>query len=70
MKIFLFFMTFLLKTMIVGSCSNHSAEAVLTCTHNLCFGSKIKKLGIPQFYYIKVGFKGVFISRTCFPNVK
>ena len=23
---------------------------------------------IPQFYYIKVGFKGVFIPRTCFPD--
>ena len=23
---------------------------------------------IPHFYYIKVGFKGVFISRTCFPD--
>ena len=21
-----------------------------------------------QFYYIKVGFKGVFIARTCFPH--
>ena len=33
-------------------------EAVLTSTHNLCFGAKITKIGIPQFYYIKVGFKG------------
>ena len=24
---------------------------------------------IPQFCYIKVGFKGVYISRTCFPDV-
>ena len=23
---------------------------------------------IPQFYYMKVGFKGVFITRTCFPG--
>ena len=22
-------------------------EAVLTCTHNLCFGAKISKIGIP-----------------------
>ena len=38
-------------------------------THNLCFGVKIRKMGIPripQFYYIKVGFKGVFSTRTCF----
>ena len=31
-------------------------------THNLCFRAKIRK---PQFYYIKVGRKGVFITRTC-----
>ena len=24
-----------------------SAEAVLTSTHNLCFGAKIRKIGIP-----------------------
>ena len=24
---------------------------------------------IPQFFYIKVGFKGVYISRTCFLDV-
>ena len=24
---------------------------------------------LPQFYYIKVGFTGVFIARTCFPDV-
>ena len=24
---------------------------------------------IPQFCYIKVGFKGVFIAQTCFPDV-
>ena len=23
----------------------------------------------PQFFYIKVGFKGVIIARTCFPDV-
>ena len=44
-------------------------EAVLTCTHNLCFGVKIRKIGmpcIPQFCCIKVGFSGVNITRTCF----
>ena len=25
---------------------------------------------VPQFCYIKVGFKGVYITRTCFPDVK
>ena len=24
---------------------------------------------IPQVYYIKVGFKGVYIIRTCYPDV-
>ena len=45
---------------------------VLTSTHNLCFGAKIRKNVYPckpQFYYIKVGCKGVFITRTCFRDV-
>ena len=33
-------------------------EAVLSSTHNLCFGSKLRKIGIPLFYFINVGFKG------------
>ena len=35
--------------------------AVLTSTHNLCFGSEIRKIGIPckpQYFYIKLGLKG------------
>ena len=36
------------------------------------FWSKNKKNrytpAYPQFYYIKVGYTGVFISRTCFPD--
>ena len=36
------------------------------------FSSKNKKKYvypcIPQFCYIKVGFKGVYMSRTCFPD--
>ena len=39
----------------------------------LMFWSKNKKNRyypcIPQFYYIKVGFKWVFIAWTCFPDV-
>ena len=38
-------------------------------THNLCFRAKISKNVYPynpQFYYIKVGCKGVFVTRTCF----
>ena len=51
---------------------NIDCEAILTSTHKLCFGAKIRKKiypCIPQFYYIKVGLKGVFIARTCFPDV-
>ena len=43
-------------------------EAVLTSTHDLCFRAKVRKNVYPckpQFYYIKVGCKGVFITRTC-----
>ena len=37
-------------------------------THNLCFRAKIRKNVYPckpQFYYIKVGCKGVVITRAC-----
>ena len=33
--------------------------------------AKIRKIGIPQqnqFYFIKVGYKGGYITRTCFRN--
>ena len=33
-------------------------------------GAKIRKIGKPQFFYIKVGFKGVFIAGACFPDEK
>ena len=51
---------------------NTDCEAVLTSTKNLCFRAKIRKIGISQHtpvFYIKVGFKGVYIARTCFPDV-
>ena len=55
------FLIFLFKTLIVGICKNllEPREAVLTCTHNLCFGLRIQKFVYPckrQFYFIKVGF--------------
>ena len=57
------FFLFLLKTLIVGTRKN----PVLTSTHNLCFRAKIgKSISVSQFYYIKVGCKGVFVTRTCF----
>ena len=39
-----------------GGSKNRLGEVVLTCTHSLCFGAKIRKIGIPQFCYIKVGY--------------
>ena len=41
-------------------------------THNLCFRAKIRKKiypCTPQFHYIKVGCKGVFITRICLHDV-
>ena len=49
------------------------AEAVLTSTHNLCFGAKIRKIGIPLHTPVllyKSGIQGVHITRTCFPDDK
>ena len=50
------------------------AEAVLTSTHNLCFRVKITKKNVypckPQFSDIKVGCKGVFITRICFHDAE
>ena len=55
----------LLKKYIVGTHQNHNGEAVLMITYNLCFRAKIRKTNVypckPQFYYMKVGFKGVKI---------
>ena len=31
----------------MGACKNRLGEAVLTSTQNLCFGAKIRKIGIP-----------------------
>ena len=45
---------------------------VITSTHNLCFGAKIRKISIPLqtpvFICIKAGFKRVYFSWTCFPD--
>ena len=52
---------------------NEPPHAVLKSTHHLCFGSKIRKIGIPLHtpvlpYYIELGFKWVFIAQTSFPD--
>ena len=46
---------------------------VLMSTYNLCLRAKKRKTLYPykpQFYYIEVGCKGVYITQTCYPNVK
>ena len=42
-------------------------------THNICFRAKIRKNKYPckpQYYYVKVGCKGVYITRTCLHDVQ
>ena len=49
----------------------YTLEPVQTSTHDLCFRAKIGKNEYPykpQFYNIKVGCKGVFITRTCYAD--
>ena len=43
-------------------------EAVLTSTHNLCFGAKIRKMGVPLHTPVLLYKSGVYITRTCFPE--
>ena len=62
------FFLFWLKTYIVGTRKKRLGEAVLTSAHNLCFEAKIRK-GIPPHTPVllyKMGFKGVYITRTSF----
>ena len=56
---------------IVDTRYNRLDEAVLRDTNNLCFGAKIRKIGIPLHTPVllyKVGFMWVYISRVCFPD--
>ena len=65
-KILIFFI-FLLKTEIVGTRWNRLCEeAVLTSTHNLCNKNNVYPCKL-QFYFIKVGLKGVSIMWGIFP---
>ena len=67
----LIFSKFMLKTLIVGTPYNRLGEGVLMSTRNLCFGSKIK-IGTPLYTPVliyRTGVSGVYISRTCFPDV-
>ena len=59
-KIVIFFLSF---------AQNIDCGDTLEPPHNLCFEAKIRKIVYtckPQFYYIKVGCNGVFVTRTCF----
>ena len=43
-------------------------------THNLCFGAKIRKIGLPLHTLVLLHetgvtwYNGVFITQTCFPD--
>ena len=53
-----------------------SFAQIIDCEYSLepprSFGAKIKKLGIPLqspiFFYRNMGFKGVYLTWTCFPD--
>ena len=55
------------EKLLTGTLSLNTNE-VLTSTQNICFGTKIRKIDIPLFCYIKVGFKGGYMPRTCNPD--
>ena len=48
-----------------GRTPDHGHPISSPCEPN---GSGELKIGIPQFCYIKVGYKGVYITWTCFPD--
>ena len=72
--------TLMQYTAIFHSCKNVHFQMkivkiffIFASTHNQCFGAKIRKNvypSKPQFYYIKVGCKGMFVTRTCFRDGK
>ena len=59
---------FMLKKSIVGAHLNRLAEAVLKDPQSVFWMEKGVNPCIPQFYYIKVGFKGVYIPWIHFPD--
>ena len=56
----------------VGTRQNLLAQAILSSTHNVCFGSKIRKIGMslqtPVFLYKGGVEEGIHF--TCFPDKK
>ena len=58
----------MLQTLIVSTCEKRLGEAVLTSSHNLCFGALVYACK-PQIYYINVGYTGMYISWTCFQEI-
>ena len=65
--VYLFFL-FLLQDIDCG----YSLEPPLKFTHTLCFGAKLRQIGIPcilQVCYLDVGFKKVYSTRTCFRDI-
>ena len=55
----------------MGTRLNRLAEAILTSAHNLCFGAKIRFLGIPlqtPFFLCKSGVYMGILTWTCYPD--
>ena len=53
--------------------TRYNRLTVLMSIHNQCFRAKRRNNvypGKPQFYYKKVGCKGVFVTRTCFHDAR
>ena len=56
----------------IDNLSDSSCSTIIPGSDNLCFWAEIKNNVFsckPQFYYIKVGFKGVNIIKACFCDV-
>ena len=53
---------FLIQNMICGYSPEPPREAVLTSTQNVCFGSKLRTIGIPQYTPIMLYKSGVYVG--------
>ena len=52
----------------MGTRYNRLTEAVLTCTHNLCFEEKYKKFSDKKLQFLKLK-NSLYIAWACFRNV-
>ena len=62
-----FLFLFLLQNIDCGYSLDRLREAVLTCTHNLCFEQKYQNFSAENFQFLKL-IKSLFITWACFRN--